>query len=91
MEEKMSEEEWHKLAAKALAKENEKLIQRLLDEMKATTDLDYQRRQEGLRDQFAGMAMQGMFSNPNIKNVNAHSCYVIADKMLKEREDKNEK
>lgn len=45
-----------------------------------------------LRDYFAGLAMQGLLSNPNYGNEitiyeTVKTCYAIADTMMREKED----
>ena len=52
------------------------------------TDIMPQSEERTLRDWFAGLVMQGLFSNPEVKrdfSLIAESSFVIADAMLKER------
>lgn len=47
----------------------------------------------GLKDWFAGMALQGMMSLPNVQSINPHDiaedCYMVAELMMnKRKEDK---
>ena len=52
------------------------------------SDIMPQSKERTLRDWFAGLVMQGLFSNPEVKrdfNLIVESSFVIADAMLKER------
>ena len=73
---KYTPEEWHEMAAKALAKENEKVIDRFLESMGEST-----------RDMFAAAALSGMLPNINFDSYRhiAIEAYRYADAMMEER------
>jgi len=91
-EKKMTAEEWHKLAAKSLAKENEKIIGDMVSFLREENNRENERRTENyekhLRDNFAAAAIQGMLSTHisiTHKPYIVDHAYELADLMLKER------
>ncbi|MEA1980881.1 MAG: hypothetical protein U9N54_07905 [candidate division Zixibacteria bacterium] len=92
-DQKMTAEEWHKLAAKSLAEENKKIIFNMMkmftEENQREGEKVAERYENSLRDHFAGLAMQGMLTNdqcdPYAGYFDADIAYQIADAMLKER------
>jgi len=91
-ETKMTAEEWHKLAAKALAVENEKIIINLVEQtnnnLKASEDRAEELYEKHLRDQFALAALEGLCSLDSYKITHGEyrHCYKIADIMMKARD-----
>ena len=74
---KYTPEEWHEMAAKALAKENEKVVDKLIKSVGEST-----------RDMFAAAALSGMLPNINASSYKriAIKAYRYADAMMKVRE-----
>jgi len=92
-EEKMTAQEWHELGAKALAKENEKIVDKLMKALQEENDRMFSNNLENLRDKFAGLTMQAIISNPNFDHKHSPAifemAYEIADGMIKEKEKRN--